>query len=157
MSIKVNTPSLLTYLKSKMWLALISMMIATVVTPIPTTLPTAPMENARVIVAPCSPLMAAQQQWTWPETVAAPLTLRATQMSLHLLPPPSTATDPAGVVRASTDAAAMWLYNSTLSVLQLVGGQTKSSKCLAANNHGMSSNVATATVPSSNVCLQQHE
>jgi hypothetical protein len=141
-----------------MWLALMSMMIAKSqptlgggawegegITPIPTTMPAAPMENARVIVAPCSPRMAAQQQWTWPETVAAPLTLRATQMSLHLLPPPSTATDPTGVVRASADAAAMWLYNSTLSVLQLVGGQTKSAKCLAANNHGMSSNVATAT------------
>jgi len=131
--------------------AVVAMLVATSHTP--TTLPAAPMENARVIVAPCSPLMVAQQQWSWPSTTGSdfPLTLEASGMVLHLLPPPahSTATGPAGVVRSTTAGAATWLYNETLSVLQLVpaAAAAGNAKCLMSNLHGMASNVASGDVP----------
>jgi len=58
----------------------------TVLSFVPTKLPAASMENARVIVAPCSPLMAAQQQWAWPgdnNNHAPPLTLTASVVRSH--------------------------------------------------------------------------
>ena len=131
-----------------MVLALTAVAAGVVLSFVPTKLPTAPMENARVIVAPCSPLMAAQQQWAWPwenNNHAAPLTLTASGMSLHLLPKAAN-TPPAAVVRSGpADGAAMWFYNETVSVLQLAPAAAAHPQCLM--KASMDSNMATGGVP----------
>ena len=71
-------------------LAAVLGVLATTAAFVPTPLPAKPKENARVIVAPCSPLLAAQQRWGWPAPPSAvPGTLlSAPGMALHLLTVP---------------------------------------------------------------------
>jgi hypothetical protein len=120
---------------------------------VPTALPAQPKENARVIVAPCSPLMAAQQRWSLPsasEANASSLTLRsAPRMSLHIQPIRQQA-HVVAVLRTVTNVSAVpqWQYVANTSALQLVGNsQEPHPQCLRYLQNGQFSNVALGTCP----------
>jgi hypothetical protein len=127
---------------------------------VPTQLPSQPKENARVIVAPCSALMAAQQRWSWPQIgSAAPLSLlSAPAMQIYVQH-----TDRGAhweTVLRSTPAAATaphWRFNESLSVLQLSSGagapagwKAGSSTCLKTNYHNQYSNLNVGDCPTTN-------
>ena len=87
---------------------------------VPTALPSKPQENARVIVAPCSPLMAAQQQWSVPlDSTPAPLELLSAPGMRLYLQPVRQQIGLAAVIRTGTQNASIWRYNKLLSVLEL--------------------------------------
>jgi hypothetical protein len=120
---------------------------------VPTALPAQPKENARVLVAPCSPLMAAQQRWNWPSTstnggAAAPLTLlSAPHMALHLEEIPQQA-HLVAVLRTVTNASAVprWTYIENTSALQLEGPATRA-LCLHHMQNGQFANIAAGQCP----------
>jgi hypothetical protein len=129
---------------TRLVLVLSLLVLASATERIKTTLPAKPKENARVIVAPCSPLMATQQRWSLPTYgKPAPLALLSVPgMQLHMEPIAQQAGH-AGVVRTSAPNASVWGYNKRLSVLQLVTpGANSAEKCLRYLQSGQYSNVA---------------
>lgn len=114
--------------------------------PTPTALPSKPKENARVIVAPCSPLMATQQQWAVPSDSSqqpAPLALLAAPgMLLHLQPVRQQIGLAAVVRTAAPSNASVWRYNKTLSVLELATPGPRMGRCLHYLLNAQFSNVA---------------
>ena len=128
-------------------------------TPVETLLPARPLENSRVIIAPCSPVMARQQQWSFPTAGAdAPLQLLLSSDSNNdndndgnkmylVLEQSPTEAGLLGVVRsfpspspssasASAPPSAIWTFNATLDVLQLANTTIASAKCLTTFQNG---------------------
>ena len=98
---------------------------------VPTALPSKPKENARVIVAPCSPLMAAQQQWSVPlDSTPAPLELLSAPGMRLYLQPVRQQVGLAAVIRTGTQNASIWRYNKLLSVLELATPGPRQGHCL---------------------------
>ena len=119
-----------------------------------------------MIVAPCSPLMAAQQQWSLPSTsTAMPLTLLSTvpsltkghphavlapaasAMSLHLTIGASGRS--LGVVRSDdgSTSSPTWLWNTSISAIQFNESSRSPIRCLTSNTNGVFSNVAVSGCP----------
>jgi len=138
-------------------LAAVLGVLATTAAFVPTPLPAKPKENARVIVAPCSPLLAAQQRWGWPAPPSAvPVTLlSAPGMALHLLTVPQASRHDVVVRTAAPGATgdqapARWHLNESLSVLHLAPGagapagwtSTGTNNCLRYDQNGQFSALA---------------
>lgn len=137
-----------------------------------TPLPARPLESSRVILAPCSPLMATQQQWSFPtgaDGARLQLLLRngngngndgsmdgqqqdtARPLSSMYLEMEQSPTEASllGVVRSSSlhTSGTLWTFNTTLDVLQLVNTNPTGTKCLTTLQNGQFTTVAAGECP----------